>query len=76
MPEASFSAYLLAFWKLGRREKTLTPKTRFSVWTLLRTPGRFTTRPLPVHFTTKMSIVKPFSVLSNRAVPSGGFRCG
>ena len=25
-------------------------------------PGRFTTRPLPVHFTTKMSVVRPFSV--------------
>ena len=33
-------------------------------WTLLRTPGRFTTRPLLVHFTTKMSVVRPFSVLS------------
>ena len=43
---------------------TPTPKTRFSMWTLLRTPGRFTTRPLPVHFTTKMSVVRPFSVLS------------
>ena len=50
--------------KFGRREKTPTPKTRFSSWTLLRTPGRFTTRPLPVHFTTKMSVVRPFSVLS------------
>ena len=48
----------------GRGEKTPTPKTRFSVWTLLRTPGRFTTRPLPVHFTTKVSVVRPFSVLS------------
>ena len=48
----------------GRREKTPTPKTRFSIWTLLRTPGRFTTRPLPVYFTTKMSVVRPFSVLS------------
>ena len=38
-------------------------KTRFSIWTLLRTPGRFTTRPLPVYFTTKMSAVRPFSVL-------------
>ena len=28
---------------VGRREKTPTPKTRFSIWTLLRTPGRFTT---------------------------------
>ena len=37
----------------GRREKTPTPKTKFSIWTLLRTPGRFTTRPLPVQFTTK-----------------------
>ena len=34
-------------WK---KEKTPTPKTRFSIWTLLRTPGRFTTRPLPAHF--------------------------
>ena len=50
--------------KIGRREKTPTPKTRFSTWTLLRTPGRFTTRPLLVHFTTKMSVVRPFSVLS------------
>ena len=49
---------------IGRREKTPTPKTRFSIWTLLRTPGRFTTRPLPVYFTTKMSVVRPFSVLS------------
>ena len=48
----------------GRREKTPTPKTRFSIWTLLRTPGRFTTRPFPVHFTTKMSVVRPFSALS------------
>ena len=31
---------------IGRREKTPTPKTRVSIWTLLRTPGRFTTRPL------------------------------
>ena len=31
--------------------------------TLPRTPGRFPTRPLPVHFTTKMSVVRPFSVL-------------
>ena len=48
----------------GRREKTPTPKTRFSIRTLLRTPGRFTTRPLPVYLTTKMSVVRPFSVLS------------
>ena len=48
----------------GRREKTPTPKTRLSIWTLLRTPGRFATRPLPVHFPTKMSVVRPFSVLS------------
>ena len=38
----------------GRREKTLTPKTRFSIWTLLRTPGRFTTRPLPCAFYHKI----------------------
>ena len=50
--------------KVGRREKTPTPEIRFSIWTLLRTPGRFTTRPLPVHFTTKMSVVRSFSVLS------------
>ena len=48
---------------IGRSEETPTPKTRFSIWTLLRTPGRFTTRPLPVYFTTKMSVVRPFSVL-------------
>ena len=33
--------------KIERREKTPTPETRFSIWTLLRTPGRFTTKPLP-----------------------------
>ena len=49
---------------IGRRETSPTPKTGFSIWTLLRPPGRFTTRPLPVHFTTKMSVVRPFSVLS------------
>ena len=49
---------------IGRREKTPTPKTRFSSWTLLRTPGRFTTRPLTVYFTTKMSVVRPIWVLS------------
>ena len=32
---------------VGRREKTPTPNTRVSVWTLLRTPGRFTTSPPP-----------------------------
>ena len=37
----------------GRREKAPTPKTRFSIWTLLWTPSRFTTKPLPVYFTTK-----------------------
>ena len=52
------------FSKFGRGEKTPTRKTRFSIWTLLRTPGRFTTRPLPVHFATKMSVVRLFSVLS------------
>ena len=55
------------FWGkrlIGRREKTPTPKTRFSIWTLLRTPGRFTTRPLPVYFTTKKSVARAFSVLS------------
>ena len=46
---------------IGRREKTPTPKTRFSIWTLLRTPGRFTTRPLPVYFTTKVSVVRLLS---------------
>ena len=51
----------LTIWK---KEKTPTPKTRVSIWTLLRTPGRFTTRPLLVHLTTKMSVVRPFSVLS------------
>ena len=54
-----------AFQKyFGRGEKTPTPKTRFSIWTLLRTPGRFTTRPRPLYFTTKMPVVRPFSVLS------------
>ena len=59
-----FGVSRLSAPKFGRREKTPTPKTRFSIWTLLRAPGRFTTRPLPVHFITKMSVVRPFSVLS------------
>ena len=50
------------FWKKG---KDLHPQDKSQyLLTLLRTPGRFTTRPLPVYFTTKMSVVRPFSVLS------------
>ena len=68
-PYKSVFWFIMPFWLaktgiIGRREKTPTPKTRFSIWTLRRTPGRFTTRPLPVYFTTKMSVVRPFSVLS------------
>ena len=48
-------------WKKGKDPH---PKARFSIRTLLRNPSRFTTRPLPVHFTTKMSVVRPFSALS------------
>ena len=60
-----FSIYEVIFCltrslKLGRGEKTPTPKTRFSISTLLRTPGRFTARPLPVYFTTKLPVVRPF----------------
>ena len=40
------------------------PRRESASGLLLRTPGRFTTRPLPVYFTTKMSVVRPFSVLS------------
>ena len=61
---SAVSAVSIMTATLGRREKTPTPKTRVSSWTLLRTPGRFTTRPLPVYFTTKMSVVRPLSVLS------------
>ena len=43
------------------REGKRTPTPKISIWT---TPGRFTTRPLPVDFATKMSVVRPFSVLS------------
>ena len=39
--------------RIGRREKTPTPTTRVSSWTLLRTPGRFTRRPLPRAFCHK-----------------------
>ena len=53
---------------VGRREKTPTPKTRFSMWTSLRTPGRLTTRPLPVYFTTKMSVVRPTLVLGKAEI--------
>ena len=63
-----FNFRSLSKQSIGRREKTPIPKTRFSIWTLLRTSGRFTTRPLPVHFTTKMSVVRPFSVLSKDEV--------
>ena len=31
----------------GRREKTPTPKTRFSIWTLLRPPGPLYYKTLP-----------------------------
>ena len=50
--------------KIGRREKTPHPQDTSQHLDLLRTPGRFTTRPLPVYFATKMSVVRPFSVLS------------
>ena len=38
---ADFSTDFPADLFFGRREKTPTPKTRFSIWTLLRTPGCF-----------------------------------
>ena len=47
-------------WKKGKDPH---PKTRFSIWTLLRTPGHLTTRSLPVYSTTKMSVVRPFRSL-------------
>ena len=59
------SAYITLL--IRRREKTPTPKTRFSIWTLLRAPDRFTTGPLPVYFTTKMSVVRPFRSLVSKA---------
>ena len=51
------------YWKKGEDPH---PQDKIQqIWTLLRTPGRFTTRPLPVYsFSTKMSVVRPFSVLS------------
>ena len=57
-------APLIALLRFGRRKKTPTPKTRVSIWTLLRNPGRFTARPFPVYFTTRLSVVRTFSVLS------------
>ena len=39
--------------ELGRREKTPTPKTRVSIWTLLRTPDRFTIKPLPMYLSQR-----------------------
>ena len=48
-------------WKKGKDPH---PQDKSQHLDILRTPGRFTTRPLPVHFTTKMSVVRPFSVLS------------
>ena len=41
---------VFCLWILGRREKTPTPNTRFSIWTLLRTPGRFTFETPPCVF--------------------------
>ena len=55
-------------WFCWKKGKTPTPKTRFSIWTLLRTPGRFTTRPLPVHLTIKMSVVR--SLVRTKLAPS------
>ena len=60
---------------LKEGKKTPTPKTRFSIWTLLRTPGRFTTRPLPVHFATKISVVRPISVLTKDEISGSSKRC-
>ena len=50
------------FWKKGKDPH---PQDKIQhLLTLLRTPGRFTTRPLPVYSATKMSVVRPFSVLT------------
>ena len=50
----------LSHFVLEEGKKIPTPKTRFSIWTLLRTPGRTPT----CVFYHKMSVVRPFSVLS------------
>ena len=48
-------------WKKGKDPH---PQDKIQHLDLTKDPGRFTTRPLPIHFTTKMSVVRPFSVLS------------
>ena len=48
-------------WKKGKDPH---PQDKSQHLDFTKDPGRFTTRPLPVYFTTKMSVVRPFSVLS------------
>ena len=49
-------------WKKGKDPH---PQDKIQhLLTLLRTPGRFTTRPLRVYFTTKMSVARPLPVFS------------
>ena len=52
------------YWKTGKDPHPQDKSQYLRFWTLLRTPGRFTTRPFPVYFTTKLSVVRPFAVLS------------
>ena len=50
----------IVIWKKGDPH----PQDNIQHLNFTRTPSRFTTRPLPVYFTTKMSVVRPFSVFS------------
>ena len=52
--------FFSALLHIGRREKTPHPQDKIQHLDLLRTAGRFTTRPLPAYFTTKMSVARPF----------------
>ena len=64
-PIAEVAAAILRQLECWKKGKDPHPQGKIQHdWTLLRTPGRFTTRPLPVYFTRKMSVVRPFSVLS------------
>ena len=53
-PTPTLSA-LLRHWPVVQRE---------AISSLLRTPSRFTIRPLPVYYATKFAFVSPFWVLS------------
>ena len=61
----------MCLWPLrvGRREKTPTPQDKIQHLDFTKDPRPLLLQdPLPVHFATKMSVARPFSVLSENEI--------